>query len=121
MIYFKEQQKEIKTDKARSQVHDIDVWDAHARVDAGDESTLSLLGFPVDLVAYMALVKMTDAWMGPIQGKKSWLNHKDGFLLQYLRKDGLHVAVLPLAGVGDSCTTHVVADHDGKRCSGDTK
>jgi len=61
----------------------------------------------------MALVKITDAWMGPIHGKNTWSSERNSFLLQFKRSDGLHVVVLPLAAAGDLCSTSLVSNDSG--------
>jgi len=71
------------------------------------------LGSPKSMLSYMALIKMTDAWMGPIHGKNTWSSDRNSFLLQFKRSDGLHVAVLPLAAAGDLCTTSLVSNDSG--------
>lgn len=103
--------------------HDIDsgitatdagngVLRVRARGVAG-ESTKNL-GTPVDLVRYISWVRAQPYWIMPRTGSTGQfeLDFK-GTGLAFLRKDGYHVAVLPLSGKSDNCTTYLQSTGDG--------
>lgn len=89
------------------------LWFLEGEAPVSSTPTSLSLGSPSSLLSYMALIKMTDAWMGPIHGKDTWSNDRNAFMLQYKRSDGLHIAILPLAAAGDLCTSFLVSDESG--------
>ncbi|KAI5818022.1 glycoside hydrolase superfamily [Pyronema omphalodes] len=62
------------------------------------------LGTPIDITSYYALAKKGGPWMGPQQGKDTFMVTADTLLMGYLRKDGRHVVILALSGIQDTTT-----------------
>lgn len=98
-------------------IHVVDAGNGVLRVQArgiAGESTKNL-GSPVDLVRYLSWVRAQPYWIMPRTGANGQfeLDFK-GTGLAFLRKDGYHVAVLPLSGKSDNCTTYLQSTGDGK-------
>lgn len=108
---FENTDQSINLKSVSSQVRGVSLWKVSSQTIPGISSVN--LGFPNQLNQFMILVQLASAWMGPSQGKGNFSNDRDGFLLEFLRTDGLHVAVLPLAGLGNHCTTHILSDNSG--------
>jgi hypothetical protein len=69
-----------------------------------DQWSNTNLGTPIDITSYYALAKKGGPWMGPQQGRDTFMVTADTLLMGYLRSDGRHVVILALSGIQDTTT-----------------
>ncbi|KAK9448618.1 raffinose synthase or seed imbibition protein Sip1-domain-containing protein [Limtongia smithiae] len=69
--------------------------------------TLMKFGKPVNMLQYLALVRISSSWMGPRHGNSEFDIDKPGFLLLFQRSDGCHVALLPYSSMKDLVTFYL--------------
>ena len=79
---------------------------------AGEESTFSecLLGVPLDMARWFALVRIWTPWLSPRHGKTFFRTDEDAIMCSFLRRDGLHLVLLAVSGIENMLT---VFKHDG--------
>ena len=80
---------------------------------AGKDSaaTNDLLGVPLDVSRWFALVRIWTPWLCPRHGKSHFGLAEDGLVCSFLRSDGLHLVLVAVSGVGN---TYAVFKGDGK-------
>ncbi|KAH0610344.1 uncharacterized protein H6S33_011871 [Morchella sextelata] len=96
--------------KASSDVSGTDLYVVSGSALPGISNVV--LGAPLLLENFYALVKLSPSWMGPRQGASHFTVDRDAVMAGYVRSDGRHVVILGISGV-DNCTTFVQSS-DGK-------
>ncbi|KAI6375383.1 hypothetical protein MCOR25_002951 [Pyricularia grisea] len=99
----------------KDKIADCMVWNLSAPIlpAQGPESGRASrrLGKP-DCARWFATVRHNLNWFGPRQGTDFMQLDKEAVLVSFLRRDGLHVVLLPAGGLDNSITT-LVTDHEG--------
>ncbi|KAI9836212.1 MAG: hypothetical protein M1819_001549 [Sarea resinae] len=83
----------------RASLHEIIFDRRDIDVDETKQTRELSLGRPRLLEHWMALAKIASPWMGPVHGGSTFTTEKDCLLLLFQRKDGVHVAMLPVSGM----------------------
>ena len=81
-----------------------------AASDDTSAATSAVLGVPLAVNRWTATVRRSAAWLAPRHGKGVWRTDEDAWVAAFLRRDGLHVVLLGVAGVND--TEVVFGDDD---------
>ncbi len=72
------------------------------------------LGFPRNIVQYLALERIMAFWMGPTQGRETIdLSERDAVMLAFQRTDGNHVVLVPISGLKNDCQTFIKSTKEG--------
>ncbi|KAI9838151.1 MAG: hypothetical protein M1838_004673 [Thelocarpon superellum] len=99
-----------------SEAPDTTVWNVTApvRPATGRDSQTEYIkiGQIQDLGYWMAIVRYWDPWLSPEHGREKFTPSKDVILCSFLRRDGLHLVLLALSGIGDVVSVFK-ADADG--------
>ncbi|KAI6324247.1 hypothetical protein MCOR34_001549 [Pyricularia oryzae] len=99
----------------KDKIDDCMVWNLAASIPPaqGPESGRASrrLGKP-DCARWFATVRHNLNWFGPRQGTDFMQLDKEAVLVSFLRRDGLHVVLLPVGGLDSSLTT-LITDHEG--------
>ena len=94
----------FKANAVESDVPNSKLWTLTLPVAAAKEkSTFSndVLGAPIDIARYMALVRLWSPWLSPRHGGSHFKISEDALSCSFLRRDGLHLVLLAVSGVGD--------------------
>jgi hypothetical protein len=105
-----------KIESARSEVSDTRLWSLTYDIpSAGKNSSFgeTLLGVPLYVSRWFALVREWAAWLSPRHGKGVFTTSKDAIVCSFLRRDGLHLVLLAISGVDDVLTVFRDDDFGG--------
>lgn len=72
-----------------------------------------VLGTPSSMTRNFSLVRVWSPWLGPRHGKDGFRLTEDAILCSFLRKDGLHLALLAISGINDVLTVFQ-SGHNGE-------
>ena len=97
-----------------SEVPETKLWSLTLELPfAGSKSSFSndLLGVPLDVSRWFALIRIWSPWLAPRHGKNIFSVAEDAVMCSFLRHDGLHLVLLAVSGIDDVLT---VFKNDGK-------
>ena len=105
--YFHSFTSSYNVESVKSDVPGTELWSlTHSVGGAGKESTFSenLLGVPLDVTRWFALVRIWSPWLSPRHGKTSFKTDEDAVVCSFLRRDGLHLVLLAISGMENMLT-----------------
>lgn len=113
--YFKNFNKELKVHNEASQ-NAAGVYTVSTLIDGakGEDSAYRevKMGVVAGFVRFFAVVRLWAPWIAPRHGREKFEIDKDAILLAFLRKDGMHVVILAVSGLGE-VQTHMTSDGEG--------
>ena len=102
----------FEVESCRSESPDTRLWSLSLGIDAAGERSMfcnSVLGVPLYVQRWFALVRQATPWIAPRHGKAVYRTEKDAIMCSFLRRDGFHIALLAVSGIEDTLT---VLKHD---------
>ena len=100
----------------KSEVPGTELWNLSQSVTGAEkESTFNnnLLGVPLDVTRWFALVRIWTPWISPCHGKNLFKTDQDVVTCSFLRRDGLHLVLLAISGVDSMLTVFKDDGHGG--------
>ena len=88
----------------QSETSDTRLWNLKYDVPTASKGSAfinELVGVPMYVSRWFALVREWTPWLTPRHGKGVWALDKDAVLCSFLRRDGLHLVLLAVSGVDD--------------------
>ncbi|KAK9463256.1 glycoside hydrolase superfamily [Lipomyces oligophaga] len=109
---FSDFNSSLQSTKMLSEAVGADVWRVSGSVESSlEQSTIVPLGIPSEMTQFLALVRIQRSWMGPYHGHSNLKFDRTAFLILYERKDGKHVAVIPMSNIKANLVSYLQAQN----------
>lgn len=106
--YIEGLSSDVQVELCRSEAPASTLWTLSGEAEPAKEGSSGIkrvaLGTPSSMMKYFALVRVWSPWLGPRHGKDKFRLTEDALLCSFLRKDGMHLALLAVSGINDVLT-----------------
>jgi hypothetical protein len=100
---------ELEVESRLSESPGAILWGVRGSIGSANEDSSTvdniLFGRPTDFIRNFLLVRHGSPWLAPRHGTNVFHLAEDAILLSFLRRDGMHLVMLAISGVGSVLTT----------------